>query len=1207
MRRWLSSTALVTAALAASSAAANPQGGQVVAGTASVQQTSPTRLDVVQSSDKAIIDWRGFSIGKDEHTNFQQPSRNAVTLNRVTGPDRSAIDGRLTAPGSIFLVNQNGIVVGPTASIDVGSFIATTNDIKNENFLGGKYVFDIPGKPDARVDNHGTITVAEGGLAALVAPGVANSGTINARVGRVALGSATSFGVDLSGDGLFYFAGGQSQQASAGPAVANSGRIVADGGTVQLTVAQAAGVVGQSINMSGIIEARAVESRGGKVILTGGGGTTTVGGTIDVSGRGTGQVGGTAEILGRSVELVAGARVDASGDRGGGTVLVGGAWHGDGPQPNAETTLLAKGSTILADAITEGDGGTVVAYAEGRTGVAGTISALGGKNGGNGGKVETSGKDGLLVTALARVDTGAPAGTPGSWLLDPHNIIVETGGTAEPASVDSFFDSPTEDFTVDPGVLAASGGNVTLQAQNDLTINSTLAVGAGQGIELSAGRSVLINANVTAGTFLDITGNALIDTSFPTRDPGPGEIIQSAGTMLSVTGDVSSFGTSLDIHLRQGPSAGRIVLANVSNTNGTLTVINDSGGAILGAPGGATLSAARDITLLAQPGNGGAGGIGAQGAPIQVVTTDPDGRVAAASRGSIYLTSPGDINFDSRVLECCFLLESVDGEINVTAGGAIRFFNGGADAGGQILLRAANGIFVGDHPSSGDPQLRFISAGGDILLDAGSGALDLASVRVLTANTIALRASAFDADADTVIGGIEGTPYANALFVTSSTGSIGLGDAGTGNDLSDVFVAAVNARDVTVGDSAIDRVGVVDFAAPEGFAKGGTLHLVSGNSVDISGGVDLTAPNAALEIVAANAVDIDAGSAALDLTRTRILTPGSIFLRAGGFQASSQTQIGGTGNGGYASALYLVSSDGALGLGDVDTGLVLSSAFVNAVRAKDVILGSSGETNGINAVDFTAPEGFAHGGTLYLVSDGTIDIGGGFDVTAPGAMLAIGGNDVALANAAVKANSVVISAQTLDFGSSTIDTSAAAGDQTYASPSARTTGARFLTGGGAFGFFGALSGHALTIDAANGSIFGNQLDLASLTLIGSGGSAFLTGSIDGITTGDAAKEVTRGAPPSSDYTFNGCIIGVGCDVVVEPPPAPPPSPPPSGPAVAPGTVLEGGLDSALSTASGSKSPFAVYLPNDSLVASGSSDRGNDPTLSYSSSGDRDLW
>ena len=44
--------------LGSSSAYANPDGGSVIAGSATFETPSPDRLNVIQSSDKAIIDWR---------------------------------------------------------------------------------------------------------------------------------------------------------------------------------------------------------------------------------------------------------------------------------------------------------------------------------------------------------------------------------------------------------------------------------------------------------------------------------------------------------------------------------------------------------------------------------------------------------------------------------------------------------------------------------------------------------------------------------------------------------------------------------------------------------------------------------------------------------------------------------------------------------------------------------------------------------------------------------------------------------------------------------------------------------------------------------------------------------------------------------------------------------------------------------------------
>src|ERR1700724_1594037 len=95
--------------IAAPPVCANPKGGQVAVGTAVITQTGPSRLDIVQSTDRAAIDWQSFSIAPGEQTNFQQPAPSSMTLNRVAPGDPSVIAGRLTANGAVVVVNPSGI------------------------------------------------------------------------------------------------------------------------------------------------------------------------------------------------------------------------------------------------------------------------------------------------------------------------------------------------------------------------------------------------------------------------------------------------------------------------------------------------------------------------------------------------------------------------------------------------------------------------------------------------------------------------------------------------------------------------------------------------------------------------------------------------------------------------------------------------------------------------------------------------------------------------------------------------------------------------------------------------------------------------------------------------------------------------------------------------------------------------------------------
>src|SRR5690348_208676 len=80
---------------------AAPQDGIVRAGDAKISGGgTSTRID--QSSSRAVIDWRGFSIGAGEQVQFVQPSVSSATLNRVTGAQVSTLLGKLDANGQVL-------------------------------------------------------------------------------------------------------------------------------------------------------------------------------------------------------------------------------------------------------------------------------------------------------------------------------------------------------------------------------------------------------------------------------------------------------------------------------------------------------------------------------------------------------------------------------------------------------------------------------------------------------------------------------------------------------------------------------------------------------------------------------------------------------------------------------------------------------------------------------------------------------------------------------------------------------------------------------------------------------------------------------------------------------------------------------------------------------------------------------------------------
>ena len=161
---------------------ANPHGGSVVHGDIHFGAGTGGNLQIHQGSANAIINWDSFSIAAGELTQFLQPGTSSAVLNRVTGGDPSAIHGALQANGNVFVINPNGILVGPSGTIDVHGLVLSTLDVSDGEFLaGGDQVFQ--GASDKGVTNLGRIN-AIGGDVFFIGKNVTNSGSITAS-GRV--------------------------------------------------------------------------------------------------------------------------------------------------------------------------------------------------------------------------------------------------------------------------------------------------------------------------------------------------------------------------------------------------------------------------------------------------------------------------------------------------------------------------------------------------------------------------------------------------------------------------------------------------------------------------------------------------------------------------------------------------------------------------------------------------------------------------------------------------------------------------------------------------------------------------------------------------------------------------------------------------------------------------------------------------------------
>ncbi|MFN8820093.1 MAG: filamentous hemagglutinin N-terminal domain-containing protein, partial [Holosporaceae bacterium] len=544
-------TAIFFAGITAESAHANPADGVVAPGSATISE-SRTKLDVHQASDRAVIDWRSFNIDVDEHTQFHQPSASAVAVNRVNSNDPSQIMGRLSANGNVVLINPNGVFFGRDSRVDVNGLIATTADVDNNQVMqGGKLHFTKPGKPTATITNQGTITAKQAGLVGLVAPNVENDGVIAARLGKVQLASGDQMTVDLYGDGLMELAVSDTVEAQL---VKNTGTISAEGGTIALTAAAGREIVNSLVQIEGELTAPTVAEHNGKIIIAAEGGNATIlaGGQIKASGEAAGTTGGTVRLEADRIAVT--GKIDASGKAGGGKVFVGGDYLGgkpgakkyaDTPIKNAKAVVVTDNASIDVSAKDRGNGGTAIVWSDDYTNFAGTIHAMGGAMGGDGGFVETSSKDNLQSSGLVDAAAMAPGYQAGTWLLDPRNLTISSSTT------NGAFDNGS------PNIFTPTGDSATVL---NTTINSAL----------NNGTTVILNTGSTGTQAGDITIGADISK---TSGGDAGLFLRAAGSILnSGTPSISSTSGKLHVKLNSdsdNSGGGAIALSNMSiTTNG---------------------------------------------------------------------------------------------------------------------------------------------------------------------------------------------------------------------------------------------------------------------------------------------------------------------------------------------------------------------------------------------------------------------------------------------------------------------------------------------------------------------------------------------------------------------------------------------------------------------------------------------------------------
>lgn len=502
--------------LGASSVDAMPEGGVIRSGEGAVSQNG-REMTIRQDSGRLAMDWTNFNVGKDETVRFQQPGKDALALNRVTGNQQSLIDGSLLSNGHVLLVNPNGVVIGKNASIDVGGLVASTAHVKDnfmKEFGNSTGTFTLGGVSDGKIIIEGTIN-AEGGLVALHAAKVENSGTITSNGGSVLMAAADTLTLTPDTDGKLNFTvDGKVAEASA----LNKGAITTDGGTIVMTADSASDVMSTVVNNEGTLQARTLrKNEKGQILLEGNDkGQVEVSGTLDASGTDDGQDAGNIKVIGQKTIVHDGTNLLAKGDVNGGKIETSGDVLDLGDNLNIDASG-DKGShgTWLLDPL------EVVISASKPSSADHEYSTIVG---------DTNGKTKNNVifndppskqnaTNAYNSTTWIDSNQVGTILSKGTDVIIQAISTSGAASIT--LSSPI-DITVNSS--ASKNPTFTLEANRNITINQNITAksgGKGLNIMLNADTdgdgigAVIINADIATngGNFTSVTGGKVTHTS----------------------------------------------------------------------------------------------------------------------------------------------------------------------------------------------------------------------------------------------------------------------------------------------------------------------------------------------------------------------------------------------------------------------------------------------------------------------------------------------------------------------------------------------------------------------------------------------------------------------------------------------------------------------------------------------------------------------
>jgi filamentous hemagglutinin family protein len=468
--------------------------------------------------------FREFNIDEGRGAYFTNPDGIANILSRVTGNDPTDVLGTLGVLGNanLFLINPNGIIFGPNASLDVGgSFLGST--ASSLNFADGKQFsttapqttpllsVSVPiglqfGETGGSILNQSQVTntsgrqvglqVQPGKTLALVGGDVAlEGGGLQAEGGRISLGSVAGIGLvglnPTDNGWALKYEGVQnqdiqlSQQAVVDVSGEGGGDIQIQGGRVALTEGSkiVANTLGSQSGGEINIQASQLQIQDGAFVSastfgSGGAGNLSVAAdTVELIGP------GGREFL----ERLLNGTFSQSDIRNGLFTVSFGPGAAGSLTITTGNLIVKDGAEVSTSTYTQGAGGSITVRASDSVQVSGSLLFAGTQSAGNGGDLNIDTKK-LILQDFATVTTDPFAQGQGGDLTVNASDYVEVVG------------APTDDPFFVTGIFS-----------NSLPLLEDIDSGDSGDVTINTGRLIVRDGGeIGAGTFGNGKGGNLI-------------------------------------------------------------------------------------------------------------------------------------------------------------------------------------------------------------------------------------------------------------------------------------------------------------------------------------------------------------------------------------------------------------------------------------------------------------------------------------------------------------------------------------------------------------------------------------------------------------------------------------------------------------------------------------------------------------------------